>query len=143
MDLFTAMKIGGSGLSLQRTRMNVISSNLANAETTRTPEGGPYRKKSVVATASPVENGSFGNKLGESLKEVKVVGIEDDKTPPRLVYDPSHPDSDDRGYVAMPNVNVIEEMVDMINASRAYEANATSINTIKTMAQRALEIGAR
>jgi len=143
MDLFTAMKISSSGMSLQRTRMNVISSNLANINTTRTPEGGPYRRKMVVAGAAPVENNGFSKALDESVKQVKVLQVKEDKSPPRMVYDPSHPDADERGYVAMPNVNLMEEMVDMINASRAYEANAAAVNNAKTMAARALELGQR
>ncbi|VAX17765.1 Flagellar basal-body rod protein FlgC [hydrothermal vent metagenome] len=143
MDLFTAMKISSSGMSLQRSRMNVISSNLANINTTRTPEGGPYRRKMIVAGAVPVESSAFEKNLGASLKEVKVLAIKEDKSPPRMVYDPSHPDADERGYVAMPNVNMMEEMLDMINASRAYEANASAVNNAKTMATRAIEMGRR
>jgi flagellar basal-body rod protein FlgC len=143
MDLFTAMKISGSGMSLQRTRMNAISSNLANVNTTRTPEGGPYRKKMVVAEATPVKEGSFSQTLDGAIRDVRVVEVKDDKSAPRMVYDPSHPDADENGYVATPNVNVMEEMLDMINASRSFEANAAAVNTAKTMAQRALEIGQR
>ncbi|MBI5815795.1 MAG: flagellar basal body rod protein FlgC [Nitrospinae bacterium] len=143
MDFLSAMKIGSSGMSLQRTRMNVISSNLANINTTRTPEGGPYRKKSVVAEASPVSGEGFGGALDNAIQGVKVVDVKDDKSEPRMVYDPSHPDADENGYVAMPNVNVMEEMVDMINASRSYEANAAAVSAAKSMAQKALEIGQR
>lgn len=141
MDLFTAMKISGSGMSLQRTRMNVISSNLANVNTTRTPEGGPYHKKMVVAEATPVQDGAFSQTLDGAIREARIVEVKDDKSAPRMVYDPSHPDADENGYVAMPNVNVMEEMLDMINASRSFEANATAVSTAKMMAQRALEIG--
>lgn len=143
MDLLTAMKISGSGMSLQRTRMNVISSNLANVNTTRTAEGGPYRKKMVVAEASPVQEGGFSQTLDGAIREARVVEVKDDKSAPRMVYDPSHPDADENGYVATPNVNVMEEMLDMINASRSYEANAAAVSAAKTMAQRALEIGQR
>ena len=143
MDLFTAMKISGSGMSLQRTRMNVISSNLANVNTTRTPEGGPYRKKMVVAEATALQEGGFSQTLDGAIREVRVVDVKEDKSAPRMVYDPSHPDADENGYVATPNVNVMEEMLDMINASRSYEANAAAVSTAKTMAQRALEIGQR
>ena len=143
MDLLTAMKISGSGMSLQRTRMNVISSNLANVNTTRTPEGGPYHKKMVVAEAAPVQEGVFSQTLDGAIREARVVEVKDDKSAPRMVYDPSHPDADENGYVATPNVNVMEEMLDMINASRSFEANAAAVNTAKTMAQRALEIGQR
>lgn len=143
MDLMTAMKISGSGMSLQRTRMNVISSNLANVNTTRTPEGGPYRKKMVIAEATPTQGGAFSQTLDGAIREARVTEIKEDKSEPRMVYDPSHPDADENGYVAMPNVNVMEEMLDMINASRSYEANAAAVSAAKTMAQRALEIGQR
>ena len=143
MDLFTAMKISSSGMALQRARMNVISSNLANINTTRTPEGGPYKRKMVVAETTPVEKGIFFGALEQALKKVEVKEIKEDDSPPRLVYDPSHPDADERGYVAMPNVNMIEEMVDMINASRAFEANTTAASNAKAMAARALELGQR
>jgi len=143
MDFLSAMKISSSGMSLQRTRMNVISSNLANINTTRTPEGGPYRRKSVVAEASPVDGGGFSSTLDNAIRDVKVVDVKEDQSEPRMVYDPSNPDANENGYVAMPNVNVMEEMVDMINASRAYEANAAAASAAKTMAQRALEIGQR
>lgn len=143
MDLFSAMKIGASGMSLQRARMNAVSSNLANINTTRTPEGGPYRKKSVVAEAIPLEKGKFANSIDKAVRQVRVAEVKEDQTPPRMVYDPSHPDANELGYVAMPNVNMMEEMTDMINASRAYEANAMAVNTAKTMAQRAIELGQR
>jgi len=141
MDIFSAMKISSSGMSLQRTRMNTISSNLANINTTRTPEGGPYRRKMVVAQASALEQGGFSTTLDNSIRKVDVVAIKEDTSPPRMVYDPAHPDADERGYVAMPNVNMMEEMIDMINASRSYEANATAISNAKSMASRALDLG--
>ncbi len=143
MDLFTAMKIGGSGLAVQRARMNVISSNLANVNTTRTAEGGPYKKKSLVVEAVGVTDSTFSKALGAKLKGVHVAEIKEDQSPPRLKYNPSHPDANEDGYVAMPNVNVVEEMVDMVNASRAYEANAATINAVKSMAQRAIDMGSR
>lgn len=143
MDLFSAMRISGSGMSLQRTRMNVVSSNLANINTTRTPEGGPYRRKMVLAEATPLQQEGFQQTLGDAVREARVLDVQEDKSQPRMVFDPSHPDADENGYVATPNINVMEEMVDMINASRSYEANATAINTAKTMAQRAIEIGQR
>ncbi|MBI4827385.1 MAG: flagellar basal body rod protein FlgC [Nitrospinae bacterium] len=143
MDLFSAMKISSSGMSLQRVRMNTISSNLANLNTTRTAEGGPYRRKMAVAEAAPMEGANFADALDHSIRQVKTVEIKEDKAPPRLVYDPSHPDADARGYVAMPNINLMEEMVDMINASRAFEANAAAARNARNMAQRALELGQR
>jgi len=140
MDLMSAMKLSAAGLSAQRTRMNVVSSNLANINTTRTPEGGPYRRKQVVMSAVPVEN-KFGKILADSVRQPRVLGVVEDNTEFRMVYDPSHPDANDKGYVQMPNVNLMREMVDMLSASRAYEANTTAINTIKSMARRAIEIG--
>ena len=144
MDFFTAMSIGSSGLSAQRVRMNVISSNLANAETTRTDEGGPYRRRDPVFATEPLAERFeqvFGDELGEQVHGVRVAAIVSSKEPPRLDYDPQHPDADAQGYVAMPDVNVVEEMVNMITASRTYEANVTAIQTLKSMAMRALMIG--
>lgn len=142
MDLMSAMKVGAAGLSAQRTRMNVVSSNLANVNTTRTPEGGPYRRKEVILAATPVEN-SFGKALADSVSQPTVVAVREDRGEFQKVYDPSHPDADAEGYVSMPNVNVMKEMVDMLSATRAYEANAAVINTVKTMAQKAIDIGNR
>jgi flagellar basal-body rod protein FlgC len=124
--------------------MNVIAENLANLETTRTPQGGPYRAKRVVFASRPFE-GSFGDVLRSELDAkanlVEVAGIIEDNSQPRLVYDPQHPDADSKGYVAMPNISVIHEMVDMLMATRAYEANVTAMNASKRMALKALEIG--
>lgn len=144
MDFMTAMKISSSGLSAQRKRMEVISSNLANLETTRTPEGGPYRRKEVVINALPVDNefaSVLKTEVGDKLREVVVTGVVEDQSEPIMVYNPDHPDADERGYVKMPNVNMVKEMVDLINASRSFEANVQSINTAKAMAQRAIELG--
>jgi flagellar basal-body rod protein FlgC len=145
MDLFTSLKVSASGLTAQRTRMDVISSNLANVNTTRTPEGGPYKKKSPVFTAVPA--GGFGDvlksQMANNIREVKVTEIVEDNREPKMVFDPDHPDANSDGYVAMPNVNLMEEMVDMLSATRAYEANVTAIGNSKSMAQRALDIGGR
>jgi flagellar basal-body rod protein FlgC len=144
MDIFTTFDIAASGLKAQTTRLNTISSNLANAETTSTPEGGPYRKKSVVFQT---EQFPFQRHLAASLQEqghaegVKVARIVEDAGPPQLVYDPSHPDARPDGYVAMPNVSVFKEMVDMMSATRSYEANTTTIKSAKRMAMKALDIG--
>ncbi len=144
MDFTTSMKITSSGLSVQRQRMDAIASNLANIETTRTPEGGPYRKKEVVITALPMEN-EFGqalrSELGEHLKQVHVTEVIEDQSEPKLVYDPDHPDSNQDGYVAMPNINLMDETVNMINASRAFEANISAASAAKAMAQRAIDLG--
>ncbi len=144
MDFFSSMRVSASGLEAQNKRMNTISSNLANAETTRTPEGGPYRRKDpVLAAVTDREN--FGeilqNKMDEDIQGVVVEDIVRDHRPPRMVYNPSHPDANEEGYVAMPNVNMVEEMANMITAQRSYEANVTALNAAKSMAQKALEIG--
>lgn len=143
MDLFTAMNTSSSALTAERTRMNLISSNLANVNTTRTPEGGPYKRKDAVFMATPVSDG-FGRTLdgvaGKHVREVTVTEIVEDKTPPRMQYDPSHPDANAQGYVAMPNVNVVEEMADMITATRVYEANVMTAQAAKNMALKTLEI---
>jgi flagellar basal-body rod protein FlgC len=144
MDIFTTFDIAASGLKAQTIRLNTISSNLANAESTSTPEGGPYKKKAVVFQT---ENLPFRQQLHQSLVErgqaqgVKVAKIIEDTDPPQLVYDPTHPDAREDGYVEMPNVNVLKEMVDMMSATRSYEANTTTIKSAKRMAMKALEIG--
>lgn len=144
MDLFNAMNTSSSGLSAERTRMNLISSNLANANTTRTPEGGPYKRKDAVFAATTVTDG-FGRALAgagsRELREVRVAEIIEDQGQPRMQYDPSHPDADQYGYVAMPNVNVVEEMADMITATRVYEANVMAAQAAKNMALKTLELG--
>lgn len=140
MSFLTGMEVAASGLSAQRTRLDVTASNLANAETTRTAEGGPYRRRQVIFEAQRAED--FGNQLDGAVRRVDVTDIQvDEVTPGRLVYDPGHPDADLEGYVEMPNVDVVEEMTEMVMASRSYEANATSFETLKKMAQRALSIG--
>jgi flagellar basal-body rod protein FlgC len=144
MDFFTAMRISATGLSVQRTRMNVASSNLANAQTTRTEEGGPYRKRTAVVAAIPVSQ-TFDEVLKDELHDkvagAEVVTIAQSGGDPRMVYDPGHPDANAEGYVAMPDINVVDEMVDLVNISRAYEANVSALQALKTMAQNALEIG--
>ncbi len=135
MDFFTAMEVSASGLGAQRVRMNVASSNLANVSTTRGDGGGPYVRKNVTVAADPIEGAPPG------VSGVTVTGIVDDARAPRLEYDPGHPDADVDGYVAYPNVNPVEEMVDMITASRAYEAGVTALSTSVSMAERALGIG--
>ena len=134
MDFFTAMEVSASGLSAERTRMNVAASNLANASTTRTAGGGPYQRKDVIVRSVPVPG-------APGVSGVAVQQIAADGAPPRLEHDPGHPDADARGYVAYPNVNPVEEMVDMITASRAYEAGITTMSTAVNMAEKALGIG--
>ncbi|MCK4501818.1 MAG: flagellar basal body rod protein FlgC [Desulfuromonadales bacterium] len=142
MDIFATMKISASALKAQRTRLNAISSNLANIETTRTPDGGPYRKREVVfkSTQQDFAN-TLDNRMRDAVHGVKVAHIQASSLPPRMVYNPSHPDADDQGQVAMPNISLVEETADMMSASRAYEANVTVIKSAKRMALKALEIG--
>ena len=153
MGLFTAINIAASGMSAQRTRADVISDNMANASTTRTAEGGPFRRSRVVMRPrvdspywrSPFLPQGFDNGVG---KGVRIAEIQKDfQTENRLVYDPSHPDAilsgPRAGYVEMPNVDIVSEMLDLIAATRAYEANAAVIDGAKSMFQRALEIGSR
>jgi flagellar basal-body rod protein FlgC len=144
MDFFDALAVSSSAMTAERTRMNLISGNLANASSTRTPEGGPYKRKDAVFSAVPVKS-SFSAAM-DRLKSAPSGGVEvtqviEDTSPPRLQYDPTHPDSDAQGFVAMPNVNVVEEMTDMITASRAYEANVTAAQVAKSMALKTLDLG--
>ncbi|MCP3931089.1 MAG: flagellar basal body rod protein FlgC, partial [Bacteroidetes bacterium] len=123
MDIFTSMHIGATALTAQRIRLNTISSNLANVETTSTPEGGPYKKKSVYFQSTPLSfQQHLDNNLKASVQGVKVTEILEDKSEPRRVYNPSHPDAKEDGYVEMPNISVLKEMVDMMSATRSYQA---------------------
>lgn len=144
MDFLTSLRISSSGLTANRKRMNAISSNIANAQTTRTPEGGAYRRKEVVFGAEPARD-SFSDilegELDESAKKVHATEVLSTNRPPILKYDPGHPDANAQGYVAYPNINVMEEMANMISASRSYEANVSAFNTTKGMALKALELG--
>ncbi len=144
MNFLDALRISSSGLTAQRLRMNLIAGNLANVNTTRTSEGGPYKKKYAVFAANTAQQ-SFRNMLKSQMtdksSEVRVAEIIDDPRPPQLKYDPQHPDADKNGYVAMPNINLIEEMVNMMSATRSYEANVTAAKATKNMALKALEIG--
>jgi flagellar basal-body rod protein FlgC len=135
------MQINASGLSLERLKMDTISTNIANVNTTTTEEGGPYLRKEVIFEENlkkerdqlngRVENKSFG---------VKVIGIEENEDNLKMVYDPEHPDADEDGYVMMPNVNMVDEMIALINAQRSYEANITALNSSKSILKKALEI---
>ncbi len=144
-DFYDAIDVSASALSAERLRMNTISSNLANAQTTRTPEGGPYRRKDPVFESEPVKNfqSMLKGELDVPLHKVRVTDIVSDPNPPKLVFQPEHPESNPEGYVAYPNVNTMEEMVNMITASRTYEANVTAINVSRNMMNKALEIGRR
>lgn len=153
MSTFTAMEIAASGLSVQRARMSVVASNLANVQSTRDPESaGPYRRREVVVQATPVTEFSAllreqldaagtEAEIAAALRGVRVTSITRDEAPPLRVFDPSHPDADAEGYVAMPNISVIREMTDMMAAARAYEANLATLRTVRDMALGALEIG--
>jgi len=138
--VFSAMEIAASGLSAERGRMNVIASNLANARTTRGANGQAYQRLDPVFAARPIAANSFDPVL-RSVKEVSLAGVRPDTTPGEMVYDPGHPDANPQGYVQYPNVNVVTEMVNLMTASRAYEAGVTSIESIKAMARAALKIG--
>ncbi len=144
MGIFNIMNTSASGLTAERLRMDVIADNIANSQTTRTEKGGAYKRKMVVFAENKenfiVPMNITKDKL-QTKGGVKVVKIAEDNTPFTMVYDPEHPDANDKGYVAMPNVNTVREMVDMITATRAYEANATVITNAKSMATSALSIG--
>jgi flagellar basal-body rod protein FlgC len=142
MDFLTALHISSTGLTAQRTTMNVISTNLANMNTTRTLKGSPYRRRVAVMEAKPVEDfDSVLNSRAEALYGVRVKEIVEEMTPFRQVYNPGHPDANQMGYVSFPNVNVITETTDIMLARRAYEANVTAISATKRMALKALEVG--
>ncbi len=146
MGLFDTIDVSGSGLSAERLRMDVVAENLANAQTTRGADGGPYRRKEVVLREA---GGSFGAVLAGAVGPargagepggVEVAGVVADTAPARRIYDPGHPDADAQGYVAMPNVDPVTEMVDLISASRAYEANVTAMATAKGMFSKTLDL---
>lgn len=145
MALFTGMNINASGMSAERLRLDVISENIANANTTRTKEGGPYVRKNVIFTEKVSTADSFGEVLNRTISGigngVKVTAItKDTDTDMNLVYEPSHPDADENGYVLYPNVNIVTEMTDLIDASRAFEANTTAFEASKNVASRGLSI---
>ena len=144
MDFFTSMNVSSSGMASNRKIMNAISSNIANAQTTRTVEGGPYRRKEVVFGSEPArENFSdvLEGEMGANIQKVHATEVLSVNEAPILKYEPGHVDANDKGYVAYPNVNVMKEMADMISASRSYEANISALNTAKSMAMKSLEIG--
>ena len=141
MNVFDTMQIISSGLSAERVRINVTTSNLANAQTTRTEEGGPYQRRDPIFQSNPMQPGSFGASLNDAMQSVMVPEIVKDQDPPRLVFDPTHPDANDEGYVSMPNVNMVEEMVNMMQASRSYDANISALRDVMDMAEKALGLG--
>ena len=146
MNFFKAMDISASGLTAQRLRMDVISENIANQSTTRTANGTPYRRKYVVLqqnTGSSPFAGALRLAMNKASvrKGVRAIRIGEDQSPFKLVYDPEHPDANEEGFVAMPNINIVDEMVDLVTATRAYQANVTALDAAKQMALKALEIG--
>ena len=160
--LFAAIDISATGLTAQRTKLNIIASNIANAESTRTEKGGPYKRQQVILSPAKrakfltilkeeflrvvrtnkwhIDNEAYRVAREEYAQGVKIDGILEDEKPSRLIYEPDHPDADENGFVAYPNINMITEMVNMMVATRAYEANVTAISAAKSMMQQALEI---
>jgi flagellar basal-body rod protein FlgC len=134
MSMFDSLRVSASGMTAERLRMDVIADNLANADTTRGPNGGPYRRKEVV-----LESGGAGS-FDQVLAGVHAAGIVEDQSPLRRVYDPGHPDADAQGYVTMPNVNSVTEMVDLVTSTRGYEADVTAMNQAKQMFLRTLDL---
>ena len=132
MSMLNVFNIAGSALSAQSLPLNTVASNLANADSVAGPDGQPYRAKQVVFAAQPVAGGGLG---------VKVTGVVEDLSPARIVYDPKNPAANEQGFVTMPNVNVVEEMVNMISASRSYQGNVEVMNTAKTLMQKTLALG--
>ena len=147
MSMFLGIDAAASGLTAERLRMDVISNNIANANTTRTAEGGAYHRRFVVFEPRENTDGAFSSFLQKSVNKLKAgdgvraIGIEADPSQGPLVYDPGHPDANALGYVERPNVNIVAEMVDMITAARAYEANTTTVNAAKSMVAKALDMG--
>lgn len=147
MRVFNSFEISGSGLTAQRLRMDVVANNIANVNTTRTAAGGPYQRQRVVFEPRREESqfllplASESQRRQQMTQGVRVVAVNSDPSPARRVYDPGHPDADTQGYVGMPNITLVNEMVDMISATRAYEANIAALTSAKSMAAKALEIG--
>lgn len=145
MDLDSAIQISASGMKANRTWINVISSNLANVNTSRTAEGVPYQRKTVVYETVPSEGfaGELGAAMGEQTDKVQVSDIVSDNRDFREVYDPGHPDADAKGIVRLPNINPVEEMANLLNASRSYEANLAALQTARQLALKSMDIGAK
>ena len=148
MGFLDSLNISASGMTAERLRMDVVANNLANVNTTRTPEGGPFRRQVVVFAPGSRSFGdtlsaslSGGNSGDASLRGVQVQGIIPDRSPLKRVYEPGHPDADAQGYVSMPNIDTVTEMVDMMSATRAYEADVSAVDAVKSMAQKAIDIG--
>jgi flagellar basal-body rod protein FlgC len=145
MSTFSLLEISGAALSAERQRAEVVAANMANASTTRTPEGGPYRRKEVVFASSKMFPFQLAlNQLtslpGHSMPAVRISRVVNDRNPPQMRYEPGHPDANAEGYVAYPNINPIQEMVDLMSATRAYQLNASAVTASKQMLQQALDI---
>ncbi len=144
MNLFTSLDVSASGLTAQRHRMNLIAGNIANINTTKTPDGGPYQRKDTILAPKPTDQASFEEILRaygtNPVNKVEVIGIFTDPRPASVVYDPAHPDADENGLVALPNINLMEEMGNLLTTLRAYEANLTVINASKDMIKSALKL---
>lgn len=143
MSIFETLAVSASGLTVQQKRLNVAAENLANIDTTRTPDGGPYRHKSVIVSSAPL---GFDLSLQSFLKPrdiqgAEVLGVVEDNTPPREIYNPHHPDADQRGYVMTPDINSTQELIDIMQVTKAYEANVTVMNAARTMVERTFSIG--
>ncbi len=144
MDFMTALDIGASALTADRTQINVTAMNLANVKTTRTLEGGPYHRRTVILAETDVDSPfskHMQSALDRELKGVRVTSVVPDHRPFKEVYEPGHPDANEDGYVSYPDINVVEEMASLMTSQRNYEANTTTIETVKTMFTKALEIG--
>ena len=144
MDFMTALDIGASGLAAERTNINIISMNLANVKTTRTPEGGPYQRKSVLLNSVEVDqpfSAHMQSAVDKELRGVRVMHIATDTRPFKMVFEPGHPDADEQGMVKYPDINMVEEMANLMTAQRGYEANVSTIDAVKSMYNKALEIG--
>jgi flagellar basal-body rod protein FlgC len=140
MSLFSSLQVSASGMSAQRTRAELLVENMANAETTRTPEGGPYRRKDVVFSSEPQESPFSATFQNEMATGVTVSGVLTDDRAPELRYMPGHPDADANGYVAFPNLNPAEEMVNLMNAQRSYEGNVSAMAAVKDMINHSIDI---
>ncbi len=145
MDLESAIEISASGLKANRTWINVVSANLANMNTTKTAEGVPYQRKMVIYEATPADGfaGELNSAMGGGAEKVEVSDIVPDKRDFKQVYDPGHPDADEKGMVLMPNINPVEEMANLMNASRSYEANLAALQTARQLATKSMDIGAK
>jgi len=145
MGFLDALRASASGLSAQRVRMKLIASNLANVNTTRTAEGGPYQRREPIFSAAATKGDSFQDILNArqqgEVMEVQTVGVVKDGRDPIMKYEPDHPDADENGFIALPNISVTEEMVNLVSASRSYEANIAAVKATKNMVMKALEIG--